>query len=54
MKEKSPGNAPFAKNNYRFSLKRSHIVVIVVASLLAILVYWLTLQQGAPIAGALA
>jgi len=42
------------KNDYRLILKRSHIVVIVVASLLAILVYWLTIQRGAPIAGALA
>jgi len=54
MKEGSPGNGPFTDNHYRLSLKRSHIVVIVVASLLAILVYWLTLQRGAPIAGALA
>jgi len=42
------------KNDYRLILKHSHIAVIVVASLLAILVYWLTLQLGAPIAGALA
>ncbi len=54
MKEKSPGNVPFANNDYRFSLTRSRIAVIVVASLLAVLVYWLTLQRGATIAGALA
>jgi sodium-dependent dicarboxylate transporter 2/3/5 len=46
--------AVFMKNDYRLILKRSHIVVIIVASLLAIAVYWLTLQRGAPIAGALA
>ena len=54
MKEESPGNSPFADNEYRFNLTRRHIAVIVVAPLLAILVYWLTLQLGAPIAGALA
>jgi di/tricarboxylate transporter len=39
---------------YAFSLARGRIAALVAAPLLAILVYWLTLPQGAPIAGALA
>jgi sodium-dependent dicarboxylate transporter 2/3/5 len=39
---------------YSFSLRRGRIAALVAAPLLAALAYWLTLPQGAPIAGALA
>ncbi|MCK5364948.1 MAG: DASS family sodium-coupled anion symporter, partial [Gammaproteobacteria bacterium] len=39
---------------YAFSLTRGRIAALIAAPLLAILTYWLTLPQGAPIAGALA
>ena len=39
---------------YSFSLTRGRIAALVAAPLLAILAYWLTLPQGAAIAGALA
>ncbi len=39
---------------YSFSLRRGRIAALVAAPLLAVLAYWLTLPQGAPIAGALA
>ncbi len=43
-----------SSNGCSFSLTRGRIVALVAAPLLAILAYWLTLPQGAPIAGALA
>lgn len=54
MKEGSTGNNPSASDEYRFNLTRGHVAALVTAPLLAILVYWLTLPQGALIAGALA
>ena len=54
MKEGSTGNSQSASDEYRFNLTQGHIAALVTAPLLAILVYWLTLPQGAPIAGALA
>jgi sodium-dependent dicarboxylate transporter 2/3/5 len=42
------------ERSYPFSLTRGRIAALVAAPLLAILVYWLILPQGAPIAGALA
>jgi sodium-dependent dicarboxylate transporter 2/3/5 len=54
MKEESTGNNPSAGDEYRFNLTQGHIAALVTAPLLAMLVYWLSLPQGAPIAGALA
>ena len=54
MKNDSTDNDQSASNEYRFSLTPGHIVALVAAPLLAILLYRLTLPQGAPIAGALA
>jgi len=54
MKEGSAGNNPSESDEYRLNLTQGHIAALVTAPLLAILVYWLTLPQGAPIAGALA
>jgi sodium-dependent dicarboxylate transporter 2/3/5 len=54
MKEGSTGNSQSAGDEYRFNLTQGHIAALVAAPLLALLVYWLSLPQGAPIAGALA
>lgn len=54
MKEGSTGNSQSAGDEYRFNLTQGHIAALVAAPLLAILVYWLSLPQGALIAGALA
>ena len=53
MQQDSIDNTPSAGDEYRFNLPRGHIAALVAAPLLAALVYWLTLPQGAPIAGAL-
>jgi len=53
MQQKSIDKTPSASDEYRFNLPRGHIAALVAAPLLAALVYWLTLPQGAPIAGAL-
>jgi bacteriorhodopsin len=45
---------PTANEKDRFGITWTHIVVLLTTPLLAIMVYWLTLPQGAPIAGALA
>jgi len=42
------------KDEYNVSLTRGHIVSLLIAPLLATLVYWLTIPQGELIAGALA
>ena len=54
MKVRPASDDQPSSNGYSFSLTRSRIVALVAAPLLAILAYWLTLPQGAPIAGALA
>lgn len=54
MNEGSSDNSNPASDENRFSLTRRQVVTLVAAPLLAILVYWLTLPQGALIAGALA
>ena len=54
MKVRPGGDDQPLSNEYSFSLTRGRIAALVAAPLLAILVYWLTLPQGAPIAGALA
>ncbi len=54
MKLRPGGDDQLLSNEYSFSLTRGRIAALVAAPLLAILVYWLTLPQGAPIAGALA
>lgn len=43
-----------AKDEYNVTLTRGHIVSLLIAPLLATLVYWLTIPQGELIAGALA
>jgi len=50
MNDGTAGNSLSGSNEYRFSLKRVHIAALVAAPLLSILVYWLTLPQGAAIA----
>ena len=54
MKEESTDINPSASDKDRFILTWIHIVALATAPLLAIMVYWLALPQGAPIAGALA
>ena len=54
MNEGPHENNPPASDEYRFSLTPHHIASLIAAPLLAVLVYWLSLGQGAPIAGALA
>lgn len=54
MKQESSDISRSAANEYRFRLTRRHFAALATAPSLAILVYWLTLSQGAPIAGALA
>lgn len=53
MQQESIDNSPTAGDEYKFNLRRGHIAALVAASLLAALVYWPTLPQGALIAGAL-
>ena len=53
MQQESIDNSPSAGDEYRFNLRRGHLAVLVAASLLAALVYWLILPQVALIAGAL-
>ncbi len=54
MKKNATDNAITETEESRYELTRKHIASLTFAPLLAIVVYWLTIPQGALIAGALA
>ena len=54
MKQDSSNANTSAKDENKYKLTRGHIASLIIAPLLAILIYWLTIPQGALIAGTLA
>ncbi len=54
MKKPSETNAPHESDEYHFNLTKKHILSLISAPLIGAIVFWLTLEQGTLIAGALA